>query len=35
MKEDKNIEEFSKFIIKEAGTEFPSNDFVNFSEKAR
>lgn len=29
MKQDKNIEEFSKFIIKEAGIESPSNDFVN------
>lgn len=29
MRQDKNIEEFSKFIIKEAGTEVPSNDFVN------
>jgi hypothetical protein len=29
MKQDKNVEEFSKFIIKEAGTESPSNDFVN------
>tara|TARA_R110001583_G_scaffold58714_4_gene174825 strand:+ start:1182 stop:1589 length:408 start_codon:yes stop_codon:yes gene_type:complete len=29
MRQDKKIEEFSKFIIKEAGTEVPSNDFVN------
>ncbi|SNR31826.1 hypothetical protein [Lutibacter flavus] len=29
MKQDKNIEEFSKFILKKAGTEMPSNDFVN------
>ena len=29
MNQDKNIEEFSKFILKEAGTEIPSNDFVH------
>lgn len=29
MKQDKKIEDFSKFIIKEAGIEYPSNDFVN------
>lgn len=29
MNQDKNIEEFSKFILKEAGTEMPSNNFVH------